>query len=823
MTPLDERRLPLRGPLVSQLCHALDRCVDAGSPRVVCVVGEAGSGKTTLLHELRTVLQARTDQPVVGYGRAHGAISANARQPFRDAMRDLEEGLAETSSEPRGRRFKAILRASAPSWLGVIPVFGSVISAVATTVDAAAASARDEATDLPDSLTYQFCRALEGLGEEAPVVLLLDDLHWLDEESGELLFAVTQRVQAPVLLVLSFRPDAGLDGTGAHPTRGVLDRVGRYTEYDEVQLDALDTPAVRELAALRLSGEPDEELVRWLCAHSGGNALFVVSLADYLEDLGSLVRHHGVISLDRGGSSLSDVPRTLGSVLREQMGGLSQADRCFLDAASVLGARFVASEAARVAATGETKHVTLSRLGARGRGLLSPVPGGDDVYRFSQPLLQELIVTDLLQHDPSVYADLHRRAATVLEDRADLEDVDWLSASARHWHEAGDHVNAYLSSMLCASAMTAVGAPSSAAHFAGWAVEHADELGSLDDRVDARIARGEALLATLRPSECVACWDELEDLLVPELSPGRQVNALIFGSAASSVARAPDRCRSALRRAMELEQSVEPDRRAEMRVLLAGSHLFGDELDPAAAMDLIVAAAPLARSPLISASVERHRALAALGLGDVESARRAGPVACGHARDSQDAWAVFQSSLFAAYVSVALLELSAVSERLDELEGFAERHSIAPMDLHRLRGRVASLSGDWPRAADAWWRFLEIDLALGRTDRPTRDWALTHFLLSIEETAIVRGSAAALELLTALESKLRADADRVAQIDATLPRRVEVLAHAFREGGPLIGALGAAGLDHATDASASRVHHLFTGDIHAFRQRSVRS
>ncbi|MDP9458810.1 MAG: hypothetical protein M3Q22_00700 [Actinomycetota bacterium] len=106
-------------------------------------------GKTTLLLELRRRLLTRDDAPQLGYGRALGASGKDsAWQPVREALRDLME---KDEPEGSGRMGRAavvkVLRQSAPAWLGVIPVVGPVVSAVASTTDAAVAAMHGQQRD----------------------------------------------------------------------------------------------------------------------------------------------------------------------------------------------------------------------------------------------------------------------------------------------------------------------------------------------------------------------------------------------------------------------------------------------------------------------------------------------------------------------------------------------------------------------------------------------------------------------------------------------------------------------------------------------------
>jgi DNA-binding SARP family transcriptional activator len=247
-----------RGPVVGRerelgrMLGLWAECVRRGEPAVIVLESEAGGGKTRLLDEL------------LGHVRLEGAITSAARAVEADGGTPLgalaalaQGGLAEgrgLAGAPPGAL--AGLAAASPAWLERFP-----------------AAAREAPLPLPRA----FGEVLRSLGDEQPVVLVLDDAHQADPES---LLALTALVRdlagVPVLLAVGVLP---------FPRRPELDalasRVGREVAGAILQLERLGVPAIAELVAGAFpdwGGEQQDRLARRVAADSAGVPLLAVEL-----------------------------------------------------------------------------------------------------------------------------------------------------------------------------------------------------------------------------------------------------------------------------------------------------------------------------------------------------------------------------------------------------------------------------------------------------------------------------------------------------------------------------------------------------------------
>jgi predicted ATPase len=177
---------------------------------------------------------------------------------------------------------------------------------------------------------------LEGLASPQALVLVLDDLHWADPASIELLGVLLRRPPAaPALLVLAMRPRPGADRLSA-----ALDRACRANLLTRIELGALSPEEAQELL-----GQVDASA---LYAESGGNPFYLEQLARSLDRTGGVPAAQDETSLAEIG-----VPYAVAAALAEELALLSDAERLVLEGAAVAGDPFEPELAAAAAGTPE--------------------------------------------------------------------------------------------------------------------------------------------------------------------------------------------------------------------------------------------------------------------------------------------------------------------------------------------------------------------------------------------------------------------------------------------------------------------------------------
>jgi predicted ATPase len=307
----------------------------AGQGLFLCVTGEAGLGKSTLVEDFLEELVA--DGYL--YSRAQGRCSerlagAEAYLPFLEALDSLLRG----SSGPAAAR---LMRATAPTWY-------VQVAPQAAGDPSLARLAKEAKTASQERLKRELSTFWRELSRLRLVVLFLDDLHWADASTTDLLAYLGSRCAAwRLLVVLTYRPTELL--MGKHPFLQVQwDLQGRGV-CREIPLGFLSRDDIdRYLALMFPQHRFPPDFAALVHARTEGNPLFMVDLLHDLQDRGVLALVESSWTLAR---PLPDLPRELPASIRgmiqRKLERLGEADRHLLAAASVQGQEFEAAVLAR--------------------------------------------------------------------------------------------------------------------------------------------------------------------------------------------------------------------------------------------------------------------------------------------------------------------------------------------------------------------------------------------------------------------------------------------------------------------------------------------
>ena len=304
-----------------------------GERQVVFVSGEPGIGKTTLVNafQQRVVQSPKpvSAPAVVAVGQCIEQYGAGeAYLPILDAITRL--------ARQGGRAVVDILRAHAPTWLRQIPSLcdaGELAELEARSANATA-----------ERMLREMAEALEALSADAPLLLVLEDLHWSDYSTVDLVSYLAQRSgNARLMIIGTFRPVEV--HTLGHPLKSVIDQLKARGQAQEFALNCLDRDTVEIFLAGRFSDWDDPDTLHNLATavhdRTDGHPLFMVNVANYVE------------AIDFAGlpeSVMASLPDTVRQVIERQVGQLEAGDRRILEAAAVAGAEFApASVAAALA------------------------------------------------------------------------------------------------------------------------------------------------------------------------------------------------------------------------------------------------------------------------------------------------------------------------------------------------------------------------------------------------------------------------------------------------------------------------------------------
>jgi DNA-binding CsgD family transcriptional regulator len=277
------------------------------------------------------------------------------------------------------------------------------------------------------ALFQQVREALAALAARRPLLLFLDDLHWADPASLDLLRHLARGLAAlPVLLLATYRAD---ELTRHHPLYTLLPRLVREAHADRLDLRPLGDDDVRALVGGRYPLLPADgvRMVAHLQAHAEGNPFYLGELVRALEE-GGLLRP-AAEGWALGDLALVRVPPFLQQVVEGRLARLGEGVRGLLDVAAVIGQEVPLALWRTVSGAEEDTllHVVEHAVAAH---LLAETADGGGV-RFTHALIREALYEGLLTRRRR---DWHRRAAEALI-AAPQSDPD---AVAHHFHQAGD-------------------------------------------------------------------------------------------------------------------------------------------------------------------------------------------------------------------------------------------------------------------------------------------------------------------------------------------------------------------------------------------------
>lgn len=342
-----------RDAALAQLMAAWEQA-RTGKRQVLFITGDPGIGKTALLDLFARRLgdEPPAVAPLVGRGHCVEEFgSTEAFLPFLDAM--------DTLLRPAGAgELRDALRRCAPSWLAQFPW-------LLTPADGPLLE-RERHGATRERMLRQLAAALEIGSAAAPIVLLLEDLHWADPSSVQLLaFLAQRRHEARLLVVATFRPVDVI--VAAHPLRETRQRLVTAGLCTEVPLWFLEEADVGAFLQRRLGGPAATSLAALLHRRSSGNPLFLRSLVDHLRDRGTLERDEHGWRLAAASGPEEEVPGAIREVIEHGLARLAPDDVALLEAASVAGGPFACAGVAACLGTDEARiEDACERLARRG-------------------------------------------------------------------------------------------------------------------------------------------------------------------------------------------------------------------------------------------------------------------------------------------------------------------------------------------------------------------------------------------------------------------------------------------------------------------------
>ena len=431
------------GPFISRSAEAAAiaeawQTAASGRGQAVLIRGEAGLGKSRLVAE--TILR-RADACRIAYGQG---------RPFR----------------PRGYQLAAELVASclALDMLDAGTVEPEALRATLLAMDATALFAPLAAvlgltvtepswlaltpSERREQMQGAVCQVIERLAARHLLIVVAEDLHWVDPESLEVLDRVTGRLsELPILLVATCRPECHCRWSAAAWLR-------------ILPLSPLPEAPLRSLLAARLDGPSAASLAETIALRAGGNPLFAELMLAGLVDAGVLLDLGSRFHILRAASP-GQLPATIRGLLSERVDRLPPIEKRVLRAASVIGPRTSMSLLARVSDRA-ADTIQAAASGLQAAGFLDVLAGPEPTLVFRHELMREAVYADLLLR---TRREIHGRVVDALREFDNDQQHSLIEDIAEHARHAARWTEAARYAWLAAQKALARDAHSEAAYF----------------------------------------------------------------------------------------------------------------------------------------------------------------------------------------------------------------------------------------------------------------------------------------------------------------------------------------------------------------------
>ena len=399
--PAGTRSLVARAAELAALRAAVERAA-SGEAATVVVSGDAGVGKSRLVEELMRT--ARDDGALVLLGRCVDVGEGElAYAPIAGALRSLAAQIEEAELE-------AVLGPARGELARLVPELAGPDSAPPV---GSAAFGRARVFEL-------LLGTLGRLGQRRPVVLVVEDLHWADGSTRDLLRFLVRAVTAERLaLIVTYRSD---DLHRAHVLRPYLAELRRDARVQHVELQPFSRAEFSDHIAAIVDALPSPTTLDRLYERSEGNAFFTEQLL--------------------AAAGAAELPDSLREALTVQLDRLSPGAQRLVRVLAAAGRRVDHRLLERVAAVPAPDLPAALRAALDARVIVSAPDGRG--YEFRHALLREAAYAELL---PGEREPLHARLARELEADPELGGAAFAGELAHHWNAAGERERALVASV----------------------------------------------------------------------------------------------------------------------------------------------------------------------------------------------------------------------------------------------------------------------------------------------------------------------------------------------------------------------------------------
>lgn len=424
-----------RAPELDALLAAHHRA-QAGTRQIVFITGEAGIGKTALVDEFLAEA-SHGDARVLGGGCVEGYGGAEPYYPVLEALGRLCRGADE-------KEVREALVSIAPTWAVLMPAH--VPAALRDSLLARTAGAGRA------RMMREICDLLQALARERPLLLVLDDLHWADFSTIDMLSVLARLEGSPRLMVVAiYRSEDA--ASVQHPVVMLSHTLLLRGACEVIDLAPLERGSIGTWLTHGASLNPlDEELAQLVAERSGGNPLFMQTILDHLHEQAWVDKTPGAWHQKATAAQLRRaLPPAIAQVIEMRIQRLTLDAQRALEAASVAGLTFApATTAAAAAMTVEVFEDLCDGLARHGqfirRAGMRSLPDGASTqsFDFTHALVRTVFYDrqGLTRRSASHRLIGERLESLFVAGSRDsiAAELCWHFADAQQWDKALDYV-----------------------------------------------------------------------------------------------------------------------------------------------------------------------------------------------------------------------------------------------------------------------------------------------------------------------------------------------------------------------------------------------
>jgi class 3 adenylate cyclase len=501
---------------MAELQATVRGAAEAGRGRLFLITGEAGVGKSRLAAEFHAWLRTAAPEMVVFHGRSDQRLQHTSFSLMRDLLMSFFRILDSDAPDVAEARLLEALRALQQATAGALPpLWRERVRAVARLVGLSLV-APTAADALPGRVTVgqaqdDILAFFALMAADHGAVVFLEDVHWADEDSLDLLERLgTLAESAPLVVVALARPQLYERRPARRP------EAGGPTSLNLRPLPPDESHTLAREILRQLAGAPDS-LFDLIVRAAGGNPFYMEELVKVLIGDGAIVADGGEWRLSVAEPDRLRIPDTLAGILQARLDRLPGLERTILQQAAVVGDEFwdgsvrQINAAAREPAAPEAVAEALRALAGREMIYRAPLSAftGAQAYQFRHAALREAAYSSILLRDRPFY---HTAAAKWLEAQSGDRLAEYAAPIAEHYELAGDRERAAALYELAGRRATGQQRPGRAAQYYGRALTLLQRFPhQIERRLTLYRALGQAWLSKGQTADALVTFRAMEE------------------------------------------------------------------------------------------------------------------------------------------------------------------------------------------------------------------------------------------------------------------------------------------------------------------------